>query len=81
MSPLLTIKKAASVQSARAEARSTVLEPLLRDRGWSTQDWAQKADVDFHTSSDYLKGLTKPRRDTLKKLADALGVAVTSMPE
>ena len=72
---------AASVQSAGADARRTVLDPLLRERGWSTLDWAQAAHVDFHTASDYLKGLTKPRRDTLKKLADALGVAITSMPE
>ena len=81
--PIVSVpdQTAASAQFARAEARSTVLEPLLRDRGWSTEDWAQKANVDFHTPSDYLKGLTKPRRDTLKKLADALGVAVTSMPE
>ena len=74
-------ERAASAQSARAEARRAVLDPLLRERGWSTLDWAQAAHVDFHTTTDYLKGLTKPRRDTLKKLAEALGVAVTSMPE
>jgi hypothetical protein len=78
----------ASVSSAitpsRAQcvgSRKAVLEPLLTHRGWSTLDLAQAARVDYNTANDYLNGLTNPRRDTLKKLADALGVSPTEMPE
>lgn len=64
-----------------ADTRRRVIEPLLAARGWSTLDWANQAGVDFNTASGYLNGLTKPRRDTRKKLADAIGVPPVEFPD
>jgi hypothetical protein len=30
--------------------------------------------VDFNTANDYLRGITEPRRNTLKQLAEPLGL-------
>jgi len=68
-----------SSESVPASRRGAV-EPLLADRGWSTLDWAKAAGVDYNTANDYLNGLTTPRRDTLKKLAQAVGLNPADMP-
>jgi hypothetical protein len=60
--------------------RQSVVEPLLTARGWSTLDWAKAAGVDYNTARDYLNGLTTPRRDTLRKLAEAIEVNPADMP-
>jgi hypothetical protein len=60
--------------------RKRLIEPLLDARGWSILDWAREANVDYNTANDYLNGVTKPRRDTRKKLAAAIGMTVAELP-
>jgi hypothetical protein len=60
--------------------RKASLEPLLAERGFSVHDWAKSANVDFHTANDYLRGKTRPHPSTLKKLAQALGIEVATLP-
>lgn len=69
------------VNAGRSNMRGSFLRPLLRSQGWSVHDLANKAKVDFHTANDYLKGKTKPYPTTLKKIADALGIDVSKLPE
>jgi hypothetical protein len=59
---------------ARGTRRRAVVEPLLLEKGWSTGDWARESKVDFNTANDYLRGITEPRRNTLKQLAEPLGL-------
>ncbi|MGB9256166.1 MAG: hypothetical protein WCC25_15110, partial [Candidatus Korobacteraceae bacterium] len=65
----------------RAHRRAAFVDPLLRKEGWSTGDWAQNSNVDFHTANDYLKGRTKPTRSTRKRLAESLSLAADDLPE
>jgi hypothetical protein len=65
---------------AVAARRKAVVEPFLRAKGWSIQDWAGLANVDYNTASDYLNGLTNPHRRTLVRLAKALGIPVSELP-
>jgi hypothetical protein len=60
--------------------REVFVRSLLEEKGFSVHDWASRANVDFHTADDYLKGKTNPYPTTRKKLADALGVEVTKLP-
>jgi hypothetical protein len=66
---------------AVAARRKAVVEPLLRAKGWSILDWAGAANVDYNTASDYLNGLTSPHRRTLVRLAKALGLPVSELPQ
>lgn len=61
--------------------RKAFLGQLLEEKGFSVHDWAKAAEVDFHTANGYLTGKTKPHPNTLKKLADALGVKVANLPK
>jgi lambda repressor-like predicted transcriptional regulator len=63
-----------------SNTREAFLKPILKKTGFSIRAWARKANVDFHTADNYLKGKTKPNPDTLKELADALGVKVEELP-
>lgn len=69
-----------TVHGALKPTRVEFVETRLRDKGWSTLDWAGEAKVDFNTANNYLRSVTKPRSHTLKKLAEALGVPVDEMP-
>ena len=60
--------------------RQAFVMPKLIEKGWSINQLAVQAEVDFHTVNDYLKGKTNPNRSTRKQLADALGVAVGQLP-
>jgi lambda repressor-like predicted transcriptional regulator len=62
-------------------SRQSILQSLLNGHGWSTNDLAVKAGVDFHTANRYLKGSAKSYPSTRKKLADALGVRVEELPD
>ncbi len=72
-------KQAPSEQQAN-NTREAFIKPILEKKGLSIRQWAINAKVDFHTADDYLKGKTKPYPDTLKKLADALGVEIGKLP-
>ena len=64
----------------KAVNRESFVRLLLVEKGWSTLDWAQKSNVDFHTADNYLKGKTSPCASTRRKLASSLGIAVADLP-
>jgi len=78
------VSRATAAEKAKTQAdsgaRAAFVKPILAAKGWSILDWAMASTVDFHTANDYLKGTTKPYPSTRKKLADALGMAVESLP-
>ena len=61
--------------------RRAFVEPLLLQHGWSLLDWANEAQVAYHTVSDYLAGTTRPYRSSRLKMAKALSVTVQQLPE
>jgi hypothetical protein len=73
--------KSKSAHVAVGNTREEILRPILDKQGLTVHGWANQASVDFHTADNYLKGVTKPYPDTLKKLADVLGVKVEELPE
>jgi hypothetical protein len=74
------IEKPAFSKQQASNTREAFIKSLLKDRGLSIHQWANGAKVDFHTANKYLKGKTNPYPETLKKLADALGIAVADFP-
>jgi len=64
-----------------AETRKAFIEPMLTERGWSILDWANEAEVAYHTAADYLSGATNPFRSSRAKLAKALSVSPNTLPE
>ena len=75
-SSLKTTPKDAIVQK-----RKTFVEAILTEKGWSILDWANEANVAYHTAADYLAGTKKPYRSTRVKLAKALGIPPNQLPE
>jgi hypothetical protein len=72
----------ARVTSAPARVdRRSVLDPLLNLKGWSVNDWANAAHVSHATAMDYLLGKTDPYPSTRKKLADALAIQISQLPD
>jgi hypothetical protein len=63
-----------------AKKRKQYIEPILTDKGWSILDWANEANVAYHTAADYLTGSKNPYRSTRVKLARALGVTANQLP-
>ena len=53
----------------------------MKQKGWSRLDLAANAHVDHHTVNDDLNGRTRPYPSTLKKIADALGIAIEVLPK
>lgn len=66
--------------TSKEKSRRAVVEPILKDKGWSLEEWANKAGVDRRTIFDYLKGKTNPRPMNLKAMADSLGLTVRDLP-
>jgi len=67
-------------RGARSQ-RKWFVDPILREKGWSSLEWASESHVDWHTVNDYLSGKTRPYPSTLKKLAGSLGVKPEDLPE
>ena len=61
--------------------RWAVLEPILQQKGYSRSKWAAIAGVDPSVVYDYLKGTSNPNPESLKALADAIGVSVDALPK
>jgi hypothetical protein len=61
--------------------RQAVVSPILKRKGWSTLEWAQNANLDWHTADRYLKNVGNPCPSTRKKLADSLGLQCEELPE
>jgi lambda repressor-like predicted transcriptional regulator len=78
----------ATSQEARAAApallpqdkRKAVMQALLAERGWSINDLASHAGIDFHTANRFVEGSGKCYSSTRKKLADAFGMSVDKLP-
>jgi lambda repressor-like predicted transcriptional regulator len=64
----------------KSNVRKSVVEPLLKKRGWSIPEWAKNSKVDPKTAYNYLNGTTHPSAWVLKQLADSLGVSVEDLP-
>jgi lambda repressor-like predicted transcriptional regulator len=62
-------------------ARKAFVEAILTEKGWSILDWANEAQVAYHTAADYLAGTKNPYRSTRVKLAKALGVPPNNLPD
>lgn len=85
----LYVRDARRIESSGAEIgqerasnnkREALLRRVLREQGMSVHDWATKAEVDYHTADNYLKGKSDPYPATRKKLAHALGFEVGKLP-
>src|SRR6185437_15091688 len=63
-----------------AVRRKQFVHPRLADKGWDVTMWAAKAKVTRHTANNYLEAKRKTYHDSLKKLADALGVSFQEFP-
>jgi hypothetical protein len=86
LSELVALANAASPvtlapSSEHGETRAAFADRILTERGWSQLDWANEAGVDKNTIRDYVNGTTRPRASSLKKMADALEIEVSEMPQ
>lgn len=83
--PLLKMaKNAARLLTAPnpvAVRRKEFVLPRLAEKGWDVTTWAAKAKVSRHTAKNYLEAKRKTYHDSLKKLADALGVSFQEFPK
>jgi lambda repressor-like predicted transcriptional regulator len=73
-------KRAGEMDGEPGAHRESIIEPILKQKGWSILDWANEARVDYKTAAGYLNGTTKTYRSSRKKLADALGIAPEALP-
>jgi hypothetical protein len=67
--------------AAIAARRKAVVDPILDAKGWSILRWANEANVDYNTASDFLNGLTAPHRPTRVRMAKALSISVLELPK
>jgi hypothetical protein len=65
----------------RAGIRRAFVQPKLDDLGITPSGWAAKAGLHPSIVYDYLKGISKPRPQTVKDLAQALGVKPAELPK
>ena len=77
--PILAVNLPSPDPSASTPREAFIL-PLLENKGWSVLDWANEANVAYHTAADYLSGTTKPYRSSRAKLAKALGLTANQLP-
>jgi len=61
--------------------RKIFVDPILEEKGWSVLDWANEAEVAYHTAADYLAGKTTPYSSSRLKLAKALNVSIQRLPK
>lgn len=57
----------------------SVVEALAAKRGWTRRDLAEKAGIKEPSLWALIVGKSKPKFETICKLADALGVPVTKL--
>jgi len=78
---LVTIPSLSEPDTEKKASRKSFVTPLLKAKGWSILDWANKANVSHATAMDYLQDKTAPYRSTRLKLATALGIPVEELPK
>jgi lambda repressor-like predicted transcriptional regulator len=79
--PLSQRKSPASRPSDLADIRRAFVQPRLLEKGMSPSKWADRAGFDTSVIYDYLNGRSKPRPETRKAMAEALGVTAIELPE
>lgn len=64
-----------------AKSVSEWMAAVLEERGWTAEEWAQKAGTSGTNITRLLSGTTEsvPKLDTLQKLADAAGIDLSSI--
>jgi hypothetical protein len=75
--PAATLRESELQRGAR---RQRILNPYLKPRALSLNEWANLANVDWHTVADYYNGKTKLRGKTLVALAQVLGLNAEDLP-
>jgi hypothetical protein len=70
----------ANLHESAENNRRTIVDPLLKAKGWSVLDWAITAKVTHATAMDYLNLKTRPYASTRLKLANALGIPEKELP-
>jgi len=55
------------------------LRVLLAERGWTQSKLANTTGIDKSEISRYCKGATRPKLENLRRLADALSVAIVAL--
>lgn len=58
---------------------SKKLRVVLAEKGWTQRRLAKETGIDKSEISRYCKGATRPKLENLRKLADALGLAVVAL--
>lgn len=87
--PVATIPQAADSDEKHQESeldrgarRQRLLKPLLKARGnLSINEWANEANLDWHTVDCYWSGKTSPSSKTRKALAQPLRIQAADLPE
>ena len=78
--PILAVQLPSPDPSSSNQREAFIL-PLLDNKGWSILDWANEANVSYHTAADYLSGAKKSYRSSRAKLAKALGLTANQLPK
>ena len=78
--PILAVQLP-SLDPSASNPREAFILPLLDNKGWSILDWANEANVSYHTAADYLSGTKNPYRSSRSKLAKALGLTANQLPQ
>lgn len=64
-----------------AVRRCLIVEPMLKEKGFTRSKWATKAGVNPSVVYDYLSGKSTPRPENKNALADAIGVPAACLPD
>jgi hypothetical protein len=64
----------------RAERRQKVLDPILANKHWTVNQWADEVNLPNSTTFRYYNGQTNPRPDTRDALATPLGIKSEDLP-
>jgi hypothetical protein len=68
------------VIGSKKKRRKDFVLPIISGKGMSQSKWATNAGVDPSVVYDYLKGVSNPRAESRKVMAEAIGVKETDLP-
>jgi ribosome-binding protein aMBF1 (putative translation factor) len=74
---------ATPVEAARtlSQTRQASVRPVLEEKGMTRSEWATKVGVDPSVVYDYLQGKSRPRAESRKALAEAIGLKASELPD
>jgi hypothetical protein len=70
-----------NIKGTGTNQREAIVSPILRSRGMTKSQWAGVAGVDPSVVYDYMKGISNPRPETRKALAQSIGLPEIDLPE